>query len=189
MRRPAWRRLGAETVLTLAAALGAVCMLAALAAVALDVRPLIFRSGSMSPSIPTGALALARTTPADELRVGDVVSVTDGRGIRVTHRIEAIEPAGGAVTLTLRGDDNEDPDPAPYVVAEADRVFWSQPGLGTVVHRLQTPPVVFTAGVVVGVVLTLTLARRRHPPADRPDAAGRDGTEPEVAEPEVPARV
>jgi signal peptidase I len=115
---------------TVTAVLGTSCLLAALAMAVLDVRVLAFRSGSMSPTISTGALALAREVPADQLRVGDVVSVLNSSEIRVTHRIAAIEMRGREASLELRGDANQVSDPAPYQVSSADRVFFSVPRLG-----------------------------------------------------------
>ena len=65
-------------------------MLAGLATLALGVRPMVFRSGSMAPAIDTGALAFAHETAADELAVGDIVSVTTSTGSRDTHRITRV---------------------------------------------------------------------------------------------------
>jgi signal peptidase I len=164
MRKRTWRWAVREALLTAAAVFGVICAVAALGAVVFDVRPLIFRTGSMAPEMPTGALALARTVPADELDVGDVVSVRRADGVRVTHRVVDLRPAGSTVELTLQGDGNTDPDAVPYPVREADRVFWSQPGLGRVVHQLESPPVMFACGVVVGAVFATALRRRRQPP-------------------------
>lgn len=80
------------TLLTLAALAGVVCLLAAAAALTLHITPLVFRSGSMAPEIPTGSLALARSVPAEELKVGDVVSVTNAHGTRVTRAPRAGRP-------------------------------------------------------------------------------------------------
>ena len=91
------------------------CLLAAVASIGFGIRPLIFRSGSMGPEIDTGALGLARTVPAAELAVGDVVSVVNDRGVRVTHRIQTSRYTSPTATLTLRGDANPTADPAPYV--------------------------------------------------------------------------
>jgi signal peptidase len=155
----AWRRVAREILLTTAAAIGVVCAVAALAAVLFDIRPLIFRSGSMAPEVPVGSLALARSTPAEDVVVGDVISVFRADGLRVTHGVIAAEPAGSAVRFTLQGDANADPDAVPYVAGEVDRVFWSQPGWGRVVREAQSTPVVFAAGVVVGAVLVTSLRR------------------------------
>ena len=76
-----------EILLTVGAVLGAGCLILGLVAVTVGVHLLVFRSGSMSPTIETGDLALTRTVPATELRVDDVVSVIDSSGDRVTHRV------------------------------------------------------------------------------------------------------
>jgi hypothetical protein len=86
--RRSTRHLLRETLLNLGAGLGVMCLLAAVAAIGFGIRPLVFRSGSMGPEIGTGALGLARTVPAAELAVGDVVSVVNSRGVRVTHRVQ-----------------------------------------------------------------------------------------------------
>ncbi|XGU19488.1 SipW-dependent-type signal peptide-containing protein [Rhodococcus sp. 3Y1] len=99
----------------------------------LSVSPLIFRSGSMSPTIDTGALAFARTVPASEVLVGDIVSVSDSQGTRITHRVESIDQQGNNLAVAqLRGDANPIADPDPYVITEADRVFFSINRLGYV---------------------------------------------------------
>ncbi len=82
----------------------------------MGVRPLIFLSGSMSPAIPAGSLGLARTTDADDLEVGDIVTVPTN-GTFVTHRIVEITHAPGKATLLLRGDGNRVADATAYEVA------------------------------------------------------------------------
>ncbi|NDL55495.1 S26 family signal peptidase [Phytoactinopolyspora mesophila] len=182
---PAWRRAARETLLTAAAVIGVICVVAALAAVVFDVRPLIFRTGSMAPEMPTGALALARTVPADEIAVGDVVSVRRADGVRVTHRVVGLQPAGSAVELTLQGDGNTEPDAVPYPAREADRVFWSQPGLGRVVHHLESTPVVFACGAIVGAVFATAVRHRRRLPTSGqpPRAAGPEPPDPAPDDP------
>ncbi len=161
--RPAGRftRLAGETALTLGALLGVVCLLSTIAAVAFDVRPVIFRSGSMSPAIETGALAFSRTVPASDLSTGDVVTVTNSKGVTVTHRIESLTRTGGEATLELRGDANEISDSESYVVSEAPRIVFDVPRLGYVVAAISGPWGVFAAGLVVGLVLTAAFSRRR----------------------------
>ncbi|PRZ42470.1 signal peptidase I [Antricoccus suffuscus] len=165
------RHIAAETLLTLAAIMGVICLLGAAAGFFFDIRPLVFRSGSMSPEIKTGALALARQTPASELDVGDIVSVPNAKGVRVTHRLVAIEPIGGGVyALTMKGDANPENDTEQYLASKADRVMWHQNGLGYVVEEIQKPPYVFGVGVLVGGVLVFSVRtkkeREREPPDD-----------------------
>lgn len=160
-----------ETLLTGAALAGVICLLAAVTAIGFHVRPLIFRSGSMEPAISTGSLALARTVPAAELQLGDVVSVTNAAGTRITHRIVSMNTSGPIPTLLLRGDANTVADAETYPVTEADRVFFSVPGLGYVVAWLSHPYAVFTGGVLLGALVTLGFLARH----DGPKPPGRSG--------------
>lgn len=158
------RRL-ADHALTVGAFLGVAALLSALLGAALGVRPLFFRSGSMSPTIATGALALARSVPAADLRVGDVVSVTTASGSRVTHRVVRTESLSGAVVLTLRGDANRVPDAERYPVESAYRVFWHVPWLGYAVGSVTSPAGLFLLGLVVTGLLVLATRRRPGPPS------------------------
>jgi len=156
------RFLAREVVLWVGALTGVVCLTAAALAVFAGVTPLIFRSGSMSPDIPTGALALARTVPAAEVAVGDVVSVPRADGVRVTHRVVETDDAGGASrSLVLKGDANPVTDPDPVVVAEADRVFWSTPRLGEWVDQALAPGWVFVIGTLFGMLAMVGFRRPR----------------------------
>lgn len=115
--------------LTAMAAIGALCVLLTLAGLLFGVRPLVFTSGSMSPSIEAGDLAFARAVDAADLEVGDVVSISV-EGSRVTHRIADLERDGDRAVLTLRGDANAVDDADTRSMTSADRVFLRVPGLG-----------------------------------------------------------
>ncbi|MDP3967966.1 MAG: hypothetical protein Q8Q02_06765 [Nocardioides sp.] len=173
------RRSAREVALTVGATLGLVCILAALAAAFLDVHLLVFRSGSMAPTVDTGGAALARTVPAAELEVGNIVSVVGEDRIRVTHRVVALEPAGDAVALTLRGDANRVDDSAPYVVTSAERVFVHVDRLGYVVSWLASPVGYVAAGAAVVGLLFLGFGGGGRP---RPPIGGRRRAEHRVSE-------
>ena len=153
--------------LTLGAIVGTLCIAAALAAVVLDVRPLVFRSGSMSPTIGTGALAISQRVDAATLEVGQVVSVPTQSGERVTHRIQAVEHQDGSAVLQLKGDANETPDATPYVVTHADRVVFSVPWLGYAVGWAAGPPGLFLLGLYAAFLLSVIVRSDRRP--DDPD--------------------
>lgn len=141
-------------VLTVGAVLGSLCLLLALAGLVLDVKPLIFRSGSMGPEIPAGSIGLARPVAAPELEVGEVVSVIASNRTRVTHRIVGINGNGPSRNLTLQGDTNSVPDAETYAVTGADRVFFSVPGVGYAIAWLGRPIGLFLlGGAAVGVLL------------------------------------
>lgn len=153
-----------EIALTAGAVIGVVCVVAAVASMLFGITPLVFRSGSMSPTIGTGALGLAREVPADQIRQGDVVSIVNEYGTRITHRVVASEPvAGGAASLTLKGDANQIADVTPSIVSSADRVFFHVERLGYAVSWLSSPSASFLGGLLVGVLLMIgfrpTMAR------------------------------
>ena len=146
----------ADVALTVAAVLGGLSLVAALVLAVAGMTPLVFTSGSMGPAIPAGSLALARSVPVEDLRVGDVVSVPDLQGTRVTHRVVAIDDAG----LTLQGDANLTADAGAYDVVDADRVLLSVPHVGTALAAA-TGPVGRGALLGVAAVLLLVLVRPR----------------------------
>lgn len=155
-------RRGRELLLNLGALAGLVCIVAAAAAMFFGVTPLVFRSGSMEPTISTGALALATPVAAQELAVGDIVSVVEPSGVRITHRVTALAPAGdGEVAVTMRGDASGADDPTPYILREADRVFFHVDGLGYPVAWLSNPVAIFLGGMLAGGLCVIAFGRIR----------------------------
>lgn len=164
-------------LLTLGAVLGTLCLLAALAGMMLGAKPLIFRSGSMSPAIATGSLGISVPVEAQEIRTGDIISAENAAGVRITHRVVATDVANGAATLALKGDANTIPDPEPYVLRTADRVVFSAPLLGYGVAWLSSPAAMFVGGLFTAYLLYVAFGsrpgRREQPPSD----AGSDNDE------------
>lgn len=177
-RRPAVRsNVVREVALTLGALAGLLCVTAAVLAIFFGITPLIFRSGSMSPSIETGALALSKQTAASDLRVGDVVNVTNSAGSQITHRIVDLQMSGvDTAIVQLKGDANELPDAESYVVESARRVFVDVPTLGYAVTWLSGPIAVFAGGVLVGILLMI--AWRPRSGRDTSDSAATDRDSP-----------
>lgn len=142
-----------EGLLTFGAVAGVICMLLAVASFAFDLRPVIFRSGSMAPSIDTGALAISRTVKAADLKVGDIVTVKTGTGIRVTHRIQNLALSGNHASLILKGDANNVVDDHSYEISSADRVLFAVPKAGYVVSWLSGPVGIFAGGLLAGLLV------------------------------------
>jgi signal peptidase I len=164
-----WARQG---LLTGGAVLGAVCILAAIAAAAFGLRPLVFLSGSMSPAIETGALGIAHEVPASSLEPGDVVSVPTEGGERVTHRIVSVAMDGDEAELTLRGDANATADADTYRVAHADRVLFDVPLVGYLVGWMVGPVGLFLLGLYAAFLLSVILkqpTQRASAPDPDPD--------------------
>ncbi|NKS28038.1 signal peptidase I [Rhodococcus hoagii] len=165
-----------EAALTVGAIAGLICIVATIAAMLFGIKPLIFRSGSMSPEITTGSLALSRKVPATDLKVGDIVSVQNTQGTRITHRVYELQSqSGDTVIVTLKGDANQDPDAEPYVIHEADRVFTSVGGLGYTVAWLSSPIAIFLGGAFVGVLLMIVVRpARKNNDSDDDQSPGAD---------------
>ncbi|WP_165372868.1 signal peptidase I [Pengzhenrongella frigida] len=122
---------------------GAVLLLAVVLAIAVGgatawshgYRPYAVRTGSMSPSYPTGALVVDVPPSPDGGAPGSVITFRTGGGL-VTHRIVETSPAG----LTTKGDANPAPDawtiPPENVIG---RVIASVPRLGYVLVFFKQP--------------------------------------------------
>lgn len=160
-----------EVILTVGAVLGVLCLASAVAAVAFGIKPVVFQSGSMSPAVDTGALGFSRSIAADDLAVGDVVTVRTGEGVRVTHRIKDISLAGDKATLVLKGDANRVADDKVYVVTSAPRLMFDLPKAGYAVSFVSGPIGIFAGGLLVGVVLLMIVR-----PRTRSDERKRGGS-------------
>ena len=124
-------------ILTVLAAGGLVCIVMVILGAFFNVSIMMFRTGSMSPTITAGSIALVREIPATEMHVGDVVTVERGSDVLpVTHRVTQIIDTApdGLVTFEMRGDANETADPIPYSVSTVKRVFFSIPGAAPIIQ-------------------------------------------------------
>ena len=74
-------------LLNLAVAGWVVCIAAVIAAFAFNITLIMFKTGSMSPTIPAGSLAVVKEIPAADINVGDVVTVDRPGKLPVTHRV------------------------------------------------------------------------------------------------------
>ncbi|BAJ75237.1 signal peptidase I [Microbacterium testaceum StLB037] len=141
---------------------------------------IVFVTGSMSPTLPTGAAAITRTVDAADLAVGDVVTVRrPGNGAQVTHRIVEIAPVAGdpqARSLTLRGDANDSADLRPYIVTSAPRVLIGAPLAGSIITAAKTPAAMLGGSVLIAAVIAWAL----WPPSTR---TSPDGDEPAPSHP------
>jgi signal peptidase I len=87
----------------------------------LPYQALIVRSGSMSPTIPTGSIVFYKKIAAAKVRVGDVI-VFDKPGDaseKVTHRVYQIGHSATGEYYVTKGDANGTPDD------------WRVPAVGT----------------------------------------------------------
>jgi len=159
------RRRWVDHVLTVAALLGLVMTGITVFAAKTGLRPLVVRSGSMEPTIGTGAMVLVRDVPASAIRVGDVVAVDRPDRTRVTHRVVSVTHTGATASLVLKGDANTDPDPEAVMVTHAGRLVATAPLLGRVGAFLSSARGGFLLGWLVAAAM-LAVLRRKPDPCD-----------------------
>lgn len=157
LRRRGWLA-GAvgDFVLWLAAIAGAACIGLVILAVAANITLIMFRTGSMSPTIPAGSVAVVQRVAASDLRVGDVVTVDRPGQLPITHRVRSIMPGESRSerVLTLRGDANAMDDPHPYRSHRVRIVLFAVPGMASVISALGNP---FVLGALTLAATTLVV--------------------------------
>lgn len=152
-----------------------------------------FRTGSMSPTMPQGALALSMPVAATDIKVNDVVTVKRaGEELPVTHRVVEVRDADHATQeqripddareLVLKGDDNATIDLLPYVVKDARRVVFAVPNAGSALMLMQSPIGLGLLILLAGSITTWAFWPKRE--RDQPAAKGQASvTQPESSEP------
>jgi signal peptidase len=168
------RRVGAvlgNWLLTALAAGGVVCIALVGMAFFFNVTLMMFKTGSMSPTIPAGSVALVREIPASEIQIGDVVTVARPDALPVTHRVTSITDGATSdeLTITMRGDANAADDPAPYTVSTVRVVMGSLPGLAYVIVWFSNPLVLGMISIAVAAIVTWSFWPRE--PRDVPAEA------------------
>lgn len=137
--------------------LGAISLIAAIAAHVWGFSIVLFSTGSMTPTIPAGSAALVRLLPAAELHVGDVTTVERKDLLPITHRITSIKPVAGlpdSREITMRGDANEQEDPSPYVVSQARLVITSVPGIANMFQGMRNPLLMGGLTILAGLLVS-----------------------------------
>ncbi|WP_334150157.1 signal peptidase I [Microbacterium sp.] len=142
--RPKRARSGgvvADVLLWIAAIGGVVCMLLVILAFTAHITLIMFSTGSMSPTIPAGSVAVVQRIDAAQIAVGDVVTVDREGELPVTHRVTSVADGATATerVITLRGDANATDDAFPYAVSSVRIVLFSIPGIATMVAGMSNP--------------------------------------------------
>lgn len=149
-----WRTLQ-NVLLNLTAAGGSICIVLVGLAFFFHVSLIMFKTGSMTPAIPAGSVALVHEISAADVELGDVVTISRPGELPITHRVVKIEPAAGEQKyLTLRGDANSLPDAAPYLVSHVRRVFTSVPGLAAAIVAVSARWVMLAITFAVSALVT-----------------------------------
>ena len=139
--------------------------------------PLTVYTGSMEPTIGTGAVVLIEPVDPATLQVGDVITYQVAPDVDeyITHRIVALQPDTTPPSFVTKGDNNpgEDIDPVP-VGAVRGKVWIDVPFVGTAQQFVTGRTGIATIAVLGGLVLlgsVLVRIFRREP--DEPAAPAR----------------
>lgn len=155
-RRGGIGRMLGDLGLWIAAAAGVVCIVLVILAMTAQITLIMFRTGSMSPTIPAGSVAVVQRVDAAQVEVGDVVTVDREDELPVTHRVTSVERGASESEriITMRGDANATDDPFPYTVTSVRTVLFSIPGIASVIVGMGDPWVLggLTAGATVLVI-------------------------------------
>jgi signal peptidase len=128
----------------------------------LSLQRFVITGGSMTGTIPRGAVIYSRLTPVGLLKAGDIITFTPpGSSTAVTHRIVAVEPGpGGRPAFRTKGDFNEVADPwNPVTLNESlqARYAFQVPLLGYVLAGLSMRAVRMALIGLPAVVMALSL--------------------------------
>jgi signal peptidase I len=174
-------------VLALRGAAGLLGGLAVLAAVAYAVlllagfKTAAVYSGSMEPSVDTGALVVGQPVAGASVAVGDVITFSNPTdpATLVTHRVvQVLRSSDGRLGHRTKGDANDHGDPwtlelPPTIV----KVQWSVPYAGYALVYARTREVRTALVAVLALIVLTSLLRRiwrtERTPARRCAGAGR----------------
>ena len=98
------------------------------------------RSESMAPDLRVGDLLLVDRVRPEEVRAGDVVTISIGGGATVTHRVVTVTPTDGGPMFTTKGDANGAADPVAHRSDQLKgRLALALPLLGYLLAMLTVP--------------------------------------------------
>lgn len=165
-------------LLNVLAALGVVCIVLVILSFVFNVSIMMFRTGSMSPTITAGSIAFVHEIPAEKMEVGDIITADRGEKVLpVTHRVTSILDAeSGQVTFEMKGDANEAKDPEPYTAETVRRVMFSIPGVAPAIQSFRDPFVLGGITIAASLLVVWAFWPRREEESDDDESAekGKD---------------
>lgn len=162
-----------EALLNVLAALGAVCIALVILGFAFNVSIMMFKTGSMTPTITAGSIAFVHEIPAEEMEVGDIITADRGEKVLpVTHRVTSILGAdSGQVTFEMKGDANEAKDPEPYTAETARKVMFSIPSVAPAIQSFRDPFVLGGITIAASLLVVWAFWPRREEDEDGDEIA------------------
>lgn len=165
-----------DALLWLVAGMGLLAIILVIAAYLFNTSVILFRTGSMEPTVPTGSAALVQEIPASEVEVGDILTVERPDQLPVTHRVISVEPGDTPQerVITMQGDANASPDANPYRITEGKVLRGSVPGMAKVIHQLGNPYVLGGITLAAAILVGWAFWPRSSTLSDAPDQQDQD---------------
>lgn len=103
----------------------------------LGFRPMVVGSGSMSPALDAGDVAVVTEVSGNTIGEGDIIQFVRG-GTTVIHRVVEVQDDGSRVFIT-QGDANDSPDPNPVYPSQIQgRVKFRIPKVGWIAVAIKS---------------------------------------------------
>jgi signal peptidase len=123
-------------------------------------------SGSMEPTIHTGALIAITKTDTEQIQAGDIIGFhVPGMDTPVCHRVTEVISTESGIAFRTKGDANENADD--WLVSSQDvigKVYFNVSGLGTVAKFVKTPVgFILLMGVPALIVIVMELKNLFRP--------------------------
>jgi len=125
----------------------------------LGFQPTIIASGSMTPTLNVGDIAITVPIPSEKIRVGDIIQYwRQGDPAPTIHRVIEVAKTGGTIYIITKGDANTAPDdPITLMPTQTvNKLIFAIPKLGWISITLKTA--ITTAASFISNNITLICA-------------------------------
>jgi signal peptidase I len=141
-KRLPWIRIVNVAIMSISAVVVLGIMALTIGPLALPYRAYVVVSGSMEPTLPTGAVAFLQPVEANDILVDDIITFQhpDRPGDLVTHRVIGFDESSSARFFLTKGDANGAPDSWRVPVGGSGwRLTFFMPFIGYVLSLVQSP--------------------------------------------------
>lgn len=150
---------------------------------------IVVQGASMGDALPLGSIVATESVPAERVRRGDVVLVSEPGATPFLHRIISLSRSGSQVVVRTKGDANDKPDPHEYILpASVKRATFELPYAGYILAQTRAP-IARMSMLTLLVGLFTIMALRRIFASERSKSRPKNPVLPKVVVEPAPAPV